>query len=147
MSVPGRLAAALALAAATGLPAAWPGPASAASDIYQCGPGLYSQRPCTEGRRYVPSQPVHEPTDDGRQAAAEVAQRQARLAADLQKDRLEREQQARGRGPVNLSPPTQADERQRPAKARPKKPQQPRGSSGRKGGKGSHQSQAGKHGG
>lgn len=132
MCFPGR-SRLLRLAAVIAVLPASAGMAHAAAAIYQCGPGQYSERPCSGGTRYMPSQPIREPSAQERKAAMEVARREKQLAHDLQAQRERDERQAARRGAANLSPPSAHDTAAGAKPGRKDKPtKQPPGSASKK---------------
>lgn len=64
--------------------------AAQAQAIYRCGDS-YSQQPCAGGKAIVAEQPT--PTSAERKQSAAAAQRDARLADSLEKERVQREAQ------------------------------------------------------
>lgn len=95
------------------------GAALAAPAIYQCGPGQYSERPCSGGTPYVPSQAVRQPTAEERKAAIEVARRDRQLGRDLQAQRERLEREGARRTAASLSPkPDDAQHKDKPRKKR-----------------------------
>jgi hypothetical protein len=66
-----------------------------AQPVYRCGPdGRYSQTPCEGGVAL----PTDARTDKERAAAQELAERERKLAAQLEKERLAREAEGNRRG-------------------------------------------------
>lgn len=62
-----------------------------AQTVWRCGPGVYGDRPCAEGREIDVADPR---SDEQRLHAALVAQRGQRLAEELRAERLARHAQA-----------------------------------------------------
>ncbi|MBX3636028.1 MAG: DUF4124 domain-containing protein [Rubrivivax sp.] len=64
---------------------------AAAQTVWRCGAGVYSDRPCADGRELDVADPR---SDEQRQQAVLVALRGQRLAEDLRAERLERHARA-----------------------------------------------------
>lgn len=89
----------------THLACVWLGLAAAApalaQTVYRCGAGEYSQSPCPGGQALaVPA----EPNAEQQRVAKTAAERDARLADQMKKDRLAREREAGQPRAINVGP-------------------------------------------
>ncbi|WP_144290133.1 hypothetical protein [Ideonella sp. A 288] len=99
---------------------AWPG--SAQTTVYRCGPDgrQYSSSPCPGGKAVALDDTR---TDDQRQQAEDAAQREARLAKRLARERRDREASVRpgGAARLNAAPRPVAAAASKPTGAKRKK--------------------------
>ena len=72
--------------------------------VYRCGPGDYRAQPCPGGHEITAPPP---PTAAERIEAERVAQREARLARELERDRVKLEKSAAHQGPMALTIPAE----------------------------------------